>query len=164
MAFSIFTGACGHGQRDTVRIEDLACPNCLPPLGRNSIKVKQDLDGQASESEVGPASRTRGNRHGGEIGLAEHTASWDTRRQLGSSWAGENLGIGYRERGHDRHLIPSVAGLWPMLTPPSSSPCRAPRLGLPRSPTFGTLDNSYFPVMCGSSHVALCLSTSVPST
>lgn len=140
-----------------MRIKDLACPNFLPLLGQNSIKVKQDLHGHLLKTKSGLALGA------GETGvegtrLAGQTISRATQRQLGSSWTGENWEIRSREGGRDRHLIPTVDGLWPTLTPSSSSPCQplgsVPQYlyqGLSLDPSPSALGNSYFPVTHGLS-------------
>lgn len=93
--------------------------------------------------------------------------SWDTQRQLGGSWAGENLGIGCGEGGRNRYPIPHVSGLWPAFTPPSSPPCRSPWgaaaavPGTSSDPHPGTPGNSYFAVMRGL-FAWLCASVQAP--
>lgn len=60
-----------------MRIEDLACPNFLPPLGQNSIGVKQGPHGHLLKAKSGPAlgagdTDVEGTR------LAGQTISWAT--------------------------------------------------------------------------------------
>lgn len=142
---------------EAVRIEDLACPNFLPLLGQKSIRVKRGLHGHLLKAKSGPAPEA-GETEVEGTRLAGQTISWATQRQLGSSWAGENWGTGSREGGHDRHLIPTVGGLWPTLTASSSSlrrPLgRVPQclcLGLSLASSPRALVNSYFPVTHGLS-------------
>lgn len=61
------------GRGNMVRISNLACPNCLPPLGQNSIQVKQHLEGQAFRKYIWGRPQDGGNKCRGEARLAEQT-------------------------------------------------------------------------------------------
>lgn len=80
-----------EGRGGTARTEGLVCPRRLPPLGQNNVKVKQELDGEASESKFG-AHPQRG------WSWLRKTTSWDAQRQRGGAgqervWAlGEGKG------------------------------------------------------------------------
>lgn len=148
------------GRGNTARTEDLVCPHYLPPLGQNSVKVKQEPDGEASESNIGAHP---------EWGWSwlRKTTSWDAQRQLGGAgqetiWAlgggkGEATGTrspkwlasGPSSRHHPvLHAGPHRGGAAAAVPGPSSNP------------TPDTLDNSHFP---GGLFTSLCASVQVLS-
>lgn len=146
------------GRGNTARTEDLVCPHCLPPLGQNSVKVKQELDGEASESKFG-ACPQRG------WSWLRKTTSWDAQRQLGGAGQERIWALGWG-KGEATGTHPPRG--WPLAQVQAIIQCFCPApqgaaVAVPRpssSPAPDTLDNSHF---LGGLSTSLCASVQVLS-
>lgn len=92
------------GRGNTARTEDLVCPHYLPPLGQNSVKVKQEPDGEASESNI------EAHPEWGWSWLRK-TTSWDAQRQLGALGRKQ---FGHWVEGRGKQQAPDPSSGWPL--------------------------------------------------